>query len=126
MANTPFRRKKCDKCHVKIPKTNPKLYCTVCNDTKHLACHKLTKTDAYDILNLKIPWTCSDCILQILPINACSVRKRDKNIVIQKFKVQCSACYGFSYSPKNVKICEFCEKQVHAKCWNNSLGCLKC
>ena len=23
-------------------------------------------------------------------------------------------------------VCEFCEQQVHAKCWNHTLGCINC
>ena len=126
MVNIPFKRQKCDKCSTKIPKTHPKLYCTSCNKIKHLACQNLTKADANHIINLKLPWTCKDCIFQILPINACSVPKRDKATAPNKFKIQCSACDGFSYSPKNVRKCEYCEQQVHAKCWNQTLGCTKC
>ena len=125
-SNKPFQRQKCDKCFIKIPKANPKIYCSECNKLKHLACQNLTKSDANYIIHLNIPWTCKECILQILPVNACSVRKRSKNSSATKFKVQCSACNGFSYSSKNLRVCEFCEQQVHAKCWNHSLGCTKC
>ena len=60
-------------------------------------------------------------------MNACSVPRRTKNeCTIQKFKVKCKACTGFSYSTKNVRTCYYCDQQVHVKCWNNSLGCIKC
>ena len=124
MVKTPFKRQKCDKCNLKIPKSYPKLCCTVCNNLKHLACQKLTKADANFIIHLDIPWTCRECIEQILPVNACPLPKRDKTEV--KFKAKCSACNGFSYSPRNVRTCEFCEQQVHAKCWNHTLGCINC
>ena len=126
MVNLPFKREKCDKCSTKLPKSHPKLYCSLCNKQKHLSCQKLTKSDASYINSLNIQWTCVDCISEILPLNACSVPRRDKTPAIDKFKLQCSACKGFSYSPRNVRTCEFCDQQVHAKCWKHTLGCIKC
>ena len=126
MVSIPLVRIKCEICQIKIPKAQPKLFCTICNKLKHLACQKLTKSDANTILYLKIPWTCKECIFQILPVNACSMPKRDKNTSTKKFKLQCSSCNGFCYSLKNVRTCENCERQVHNKCWHHSLGCTKC
>ena len=126
MVNKPFIRELCDTCSIKIPKAQPKLYCTQCTKLKHLACQNLTKADAKHIIQLNVSWTCKECILQILPVNACSMPKREKKITTKKFKVKCSSCNGFSYSPKNVRTCEWCDQQVHVKCWNHSLGCNKC
>ncbi len=125
--NKPFQREKCDTCLMKLPKIHPKLYCSVCDNLKHLACQKLTKSDAKHIINLKIPWTCRECIVKILPINACGTPKRDKSAPAPRFKLQCSACKGFSYSPATLRKCDYCDEKVHVnKCWNHTLGCTKC
>ena len=127
MVNFTIKRAKCETCTIKIPKTHPKLYCSICNKLKHLSCQKLTKADASLLIYLKILWTCKECLSDALPVNACSVPRRTKNeCTIQKFKVKCKACTGFSYSTKNVRTCYYCDQQVHVKCWNNSLGCIKC
>ena len=126
MPNIPRTRIKCDKCLVKIPKNQPKLRCSNCNSLKHLACQKLTKSDASQLIELKINWTCTDCIFDILPVNACMQTRIVKAEGQPTFKIKCSACSGFSYSSKNVRTCEYCNGQVHVKCWNNSLGCKKC
>ena len=91
---------------------------------KHLTRQKLTKEYASCTIHLDIPWTCSECIEQILPVNACPLPKRDKTEV--SFKTKCFACNGFSSSPRNVRTCKFCEQQVHAKCWNHTLGYINC
>ena len=119
-------RPKCEQCNIKIPKKHPKLYCSICNKLKHLACQKLTKADANHLLYLQITWTCKECISDILPINACMPSKKNTTVSENKFKVKCSACPGYSYTAKNVRTCYYCEQHVHAKCWNNSLGCVKC
>ena len=126
MVNKPFKRQTCETCSIKLPKAHPKLHCTICNKIKHLACEKLTKADANYLIHLKVKWTCRECILQILPVNACSVPKREKKLDLDKVKIQCAACTGYSYSPRNVRTCEYCEQQVHTKCWNHALGCIKC
>ena len=126
MVNIPLIRIKCEICHIKIPKAQPKLFCTICNKLKHLACQKLTKADANTILYLKIPWTCKECISEILPIDACSTARSGKNKAVPKFKIKCSACNGYSYSIRNIRTCDYCMEQVHVKCWKNSLGCTKC
>ena len=125
MVNIPLKRLKCDTCNLKIPKTHPKLRCTVCDQIKHLACQKLTKAEAKHLICLKLPWTCRECILDILPVGACLPAKRVTNST-KKFKVKCFCCNGFSYSPRNVRTCDYCMNQVHVKCWNNSLGCINC
>ena len=123
-----MRRAKCEKCDQKIPKNQPKLRCSLCNMYKHLKCQKLTKSDANNILHLKLDWTCTDCINSILPVNGCSAPKRTKRNCpsVQKVKVKCASCSGFSYSPRNIRTCTFCDGQVHLKCWNNDLGCTSC
>ena len=62
----------------KKPKAEPQLYCTQCTKLKHLACQKLTKADAKYIIHLNLPWTCNVCFFEILPVNACSMPKREK------------------------------------------------
>lgn len=102
MPNIPRTRIKCDKCLIKIPKNQPKLRCSNCNSLKHLACQKLTKSDASQLIKLKINWTCTECIFDILPVNACMPTRIVKAEGQPKFKIKCSACNGFSYSAKNV------------------------
>ena len=83
----------------------------------------MTKADAKYILYLKNPWSCTECISNILPLYACPTPQNTKT---EKFKVKCSSCNGFSYSPINVRTCDFCDKKVHLKCWNQGLGCTAC
>ena len=67
----------CDKCAVRIPKHRPRLACSICCELKHIRCQALSKTDALNILSLDTDWICKDCIVKILPINACN-NKVDK------------------------------------------------
>ena len=122
------RRARCEQCDQKIPKNQPKLKCSICNLFKHLKCQKLTKADANYLIHLNLDWICYECLASILPVNGCSAPKRSKasRIIGPKFKIQCSSCNGFSYTPTNVRTCDWCENLVHAKCWNHSLGCTAC
>ena len=113
MVNVPLNRIKCEICNIKIPKAQPKLRCTVCDKLKHLACQKLTKADANHLISLNIKWTCKECISEILPIGACLLAKPVKNKHNNTFKVKCSCCNGFSYSPRNVRTCDNCDNLVH-------------
>ena len=127
MSDSTVRRIRCEKCDTKIPKHQPRLRCTVCNEFKHLRCQNLTKSDAKYIIHLGIAWTCRECISDILPVNACEFSKITRvKLTDQKFKVKCSACSGFCYTPRNVRTCDYCDQYVHVKCWNNSLGCTAC
>ena len=126
MDGMPFLRLRCDKCDIKIPKNQPKLRCTICNEVKHLKCQKLTKTEANYILYTKTSWSCRECITSILPVDACSAPANSKQSTAAKFKIKCSVCDGYSYTPGNVRNCFYCENQVHVKCWNESLGCTTC
>ena len=122
------RRVRCETCNQKISKKQPKLRCSICCIFKHLKCQNLTKADANYLLYLGIDWTCSECIAGILPVNGGSAPKKTKSVKLigPKFKVQCSSCNGYSYTPRNIRTCEHCENQVHAKCWNHGLGCTTC
>ena len=120
----------CEKCNVRLPKNRPKLVCSICQQVRHYRCQNLSKNDAQFIVdNSGYQWSCRECISDILPINACSIGKRrkpDLSSNLNKFKVKCASCDGHSYTPKNVKICHWCEQQDHAKCCNNNLGCNTC
>ena len=113
MVSAPLNRIRCETCDVKIPKTHPKLRCTFCNELKHLACQKLSKSDANYLICMETQWICRECILEILPIGGCLSAKPDNDTINKKFKVKCFCCNGFSYSPRNVRTCEFCMNQVH-------------
>lgn len=115
----------CEKCTKRIPVNHPKLYCSLCNKTKHFKCERLTKTDALNIIASQNNWICGDCIIDILPINATTEIKHSCTKPPQT-KVQCSACEGMSYSPLSVTTCTWCERAVHKKCSKNLLGCIKC
>ena len=120
-----YRREKCDACNAKIPKHQPLLFCDICSKYKHLKCEKLTKSQAKHIISTGLLWTCSQCIGEILPINATENSKiKIQNAV--KVKVKCASCPGYSYSLKNVKTCQWCDGKVHAKCWKGELGCKTC
>ena len=120
----------CDKCNVRLPKHRPKLICSLCSQVKHYRCQNLSRADAeYLITNFRNDWSCNECTLSILPVNACGRAKRNPltpDTQTDKFKVKCTACDGFSYTAKNVKICSWCDQQVHAKCLLSDLGCKKC
>lgn len=120
-----YKRAKCDKCNVKIPKRKPLLFCDICSKYKHLKCEKLTKSQAAHIISIGLLWTCSQCIGEILPINAVNTSKsKPKNIT--KLKIKCASCPGYSYSLNKVKICQWCDGNVHEKCWKGELGCKTC
>ena len=123
-----IRRARCDLCDQKIPKKQPMLRCSICTKFKHLKCQNLTKADASYLIYLNIDWTCHECIISILPVDGGSAPKRAKSakLIGPKFKVKCTSCNGFSYTPKNLRTCEYCESQVHSKCWNQGLGCTAC
>ncbi len=110
---------KCDTCSVRIPNHIPKPVCSLCNKRKHIRCQQLSKKDAQHIIQSQQSWICRDCMYSILPINAV-------NGSVPKFKVQCSSCTGWSYSENTVTVCNFCENNVHKKCHNEYLGCIKC
>ena len=40
--------------------------------------------------------------------------------------VKCMACNGHCYSQRNVRVCTWCEEQVHVKCLKGDLGCISC
>ena len=45
---------------------------------------------------------------------------------VNVFKVQCSVCNGFCYSPKNIRTCNWCAREEHFECHNQSLCCKTC
>ena len=117
-----LRRIKCELCTVKIPKYQPNLFCSICKSIKHLKCQGLSKSDVKAMIGDGFEWTCYQCISQILPVAACSSTTHKS----PKFKQQCYSCKGYSYSPNNVRICEWCNNKVHLKCWRGELGCATC
>ena len=116
----------CDTCNVRIPVNRPKLVCSHCNDVKHYKCQNLSKNDAFIIINsMAHSWICKDCIITILPINACARAKATTNTAC-KFKAQCNSCGGHCYNPLNIMACPWCDLDCHKKCINNSIGCNNC
>ena len=60
-------------------------------------------------------------------MNACWRNKSDiKPEPSTKFKQKCGACSGYSYTPSNVAICNWCDTLCHKKCVKGQLGCLAC
>ena len=122
-ANTDF----CNDCKVRIPKNRPKLFCSHCDTSKHFRCQNLTKSDAQYIIERQILWTCSECLTNALPLNACCpVKRKLTTSQTEKFKKRCTSCNGWSYSARNIRTCSWCEGTVHLKCLKNELGCVKC
>ena len=119
-------REKCDSCKTKIPKRQPILFCDLCSKHKHLKCEKLTKSQVTQINAIGLSWTCLECISEILPINAVNKPKSNCNQNVGKVKIKCSSCPGYSYSLQNIRTCQWCEGQVHTKCWKGELGCKTC
>ncbi len=117
----------CNKCNVRIPKHHPKLYCTICNEIKHFRCQELSKTEARHIIESHLDWICYECISSILPVNACTIRRNNQSSSLNpRYKIRCSYCSGYSYSPSNTRICDWCNCTVHVRCHRIELGCLKC
>ncbi len=115
----------CTSCKTRIPKNRSFLICSHCDEIKHITCTKLSKTEALEIANSSDPWTCYDCITSALPINACSLPKKQA-LIGPKFKVHCKCCNGWCYSPTNIRTCPWCEYNVHTRCFSNKLGCKSC
>ena len=44
----------------------------------------------------------------------------------QKIKIKCTACPGWCYSKSNLRTCAWCEGPVHKKCFQETLGCIRC
>ena len=44
----------------------------------------------------------------------------------QKIKIKCTACPGWCYSKSNLRTCVWCEGPVHKKCFQETLGCIRC
>ena len=64
----------CNECNVRVPKYRPKLICSICRIPKHYKCQKLSTNEAEAIIQNTEHhnnWSCSHCIISILPINAC-------------------------------------------------------
>ena len=122
-----FGNNVCEKCNVRVPKNRPKLICSECRHFKHYRCQKLTKAEALEIIGgTGVKWTCYECIVSALPLNACAVsRVRDVPAAVRT-KVKCGCCSGYSYRLHNVVTCPWCDQLCHKKCVNNSLGCTSC
>ena len=108
MSGVTVRRERCEKCNVKISNKQPMLRCSLCYCVKHLKCQKLTKADAKYILYLKNPWSCTECISNILPLDACSTPKNTETKP-KKFKVKCSSVIVqwfliYSYKCENMRL----------------------
>ena len=114
----------CKSCCSRIPKYQCKLKCSMCYETKHYKCEKLSKSDVESIISIKhYNWTCYECISSILPVNATSRRKKSSQ---PNPKIQCNACKGFSYSAASTRTCPWCDAVCHKKCIKNELGCINC
>jgi len=86
---------------------------------------KLSKTDAQYLIDTHTSWICSYCLEEALPINACT---QTENMPTHgpKFKIKCSSCPGWCYSPLNLRTCNWCNSYVHTKCLKYELGCKTC
>ena len=118
----------CEKCAVRLPKNRPQLVCSHCNKVKHYRCQNLSKAEAQSIVeNTNYPWTCFDCLVFMLPVNARRNSKSSNNAQTAiKFKEQCRCCGGFSYCERNISMCQWCDQICHVKCLNGYLGCNTC
>ena len=117
----------CSKCNVKLLKYRPNLYCSLCNTVKHYRCQGLSKTEAQHTLNITMnDWICKECIVDILPVNACTITRADKVSTMPNFKAKCQCCGGMSYNKKNTRTCPWCLELCHSRCVNGNLGCVKC
>ena len=117
----------CTNCNVKLLKHRPNLFCCLCNTVKHYSCQGLSKTEAQYIQdNNNNGWICKDCIVDILPVNACNNKRTVNTASLPSFKAKCRCCGGMSYSQNSIKTCPWCDQSCHNRCINNTLGCTKC
>ena len=117
----------CEKCEVRLPKNRRKLVCSNCNKIKHYRCQNLSRADAESIIqDTSYQWTCGDCFAWMLPVNACAINHSKTAVTVPKFKVKCNCCSGYSYSPRTISTCPWCDMATHVKCLNGSLGCNNC
>ncbi len=123
----------CDKCNIRIPKNRRNLVCSQCRCIKHYKCYNLTKADVANIIDYPgYRWSCTECMSEILPINACSYTSRSARSKTDphsdgiRFKAKCHGCDGMSYSQNNVVSCPCCNNICHKKCVKGILGCIKC
>ena len=118
----------CDNCNVRVPKYRPKLICSECKVYKHYRCQKLSKNDAINIIHdSNIVWTCYDCLISSLPVNACAiVKNRGVADRSPQVKFKCGCCGGYSCKLQNLVSCFWCQELCHKKCINGDLGCNNC
>ena len=125
-------REVCEKCEVRIPKSHPKLTCTLCYTPKHFRCQNLSKTEAKHIIDSpthRKNWTCQDCLKDILPIGACSIsknRSRSHQSTPRKQHIICGSCNKKTYAIDKMLTCPWCSLLCHKKCIKGNLGCNKC
>ena len=98
-----------------------------------MKCQKLSRKDAHQIISSGNLWICYECFSSTLPVNACEklkIRSRVNHENVdekpKKFKLQCTARFGYCYSESSVRRCSLCDKQVHKKCFKETLGCIDC
>ena len=133
---TPKIRKTCDACDTKIYKSQPLLFCCICEKLAHIKCEGLKKSEALELIELGVLWSCKDCNSTVFPhdlglflenkTKTTTKQKLIKNKGPTKFKSKCACCGGYSYKESNVKTCCYCNGNVHKKCWRGDLGCQKC
>ena len=116
----------CVKCNARIPKSCPVLICSICTEFKHYKCHKLSKTDAKDIINYHpSDWICGDCTIHLFPVNACEIDKLINKPIDQVYKppqIKCQSCNKTSTRPLLFEQCKWCDKTCHKKCIKNELA----
>ena len=121
----------CDKCNVRIPKSHPKLICTICCIPKHFRCQNLSKIEAKCIVDnpsYRKMWTCQDCLKDILPIGACNISRKhsqSRSIPCKEHAI-CGSCNKKTYAIDKMLTCTWCELRCHKKCIKGNLGCNKC
>ena len=116
----------CGTCKVRIPLHIPLPICDICIESKHPKCVGLSKLEATAIIESRLPWTCRNCISDVLPIGAAAPIPKHLRETKAKFKKQCSSCFGWCYSPTSARTCGWCDSTVHKKCLNGTLGCESC
>ena len=108
----------CTKCNARIPKNRPQLKCSICNNIKHFKCVGLTKREAFEIIEKQPLWSCSDCMMGILPLNLLvGIRTNSEN---------CEACSKKIGPSMVAATCSWCNLRCHKKCINGDLGCIRC
>ena len=116
---------RCEICKIRIPANRPVLYCSSCKLPKHYKCNKLSKVQAYQIIENHVnDWKCIECVKPIDQTQSSSLVCPEQEPHGSTLNI-CSGCSN-PCSPFDYQTCDWCNGSCHPKCYRNNLGCITC